>query len=121
MPETGVVAMLDCAEGKFAGWKRGMPGSRREPFGLLRLDDDCCRVGRRRCWCTAECIAVPLMSMRGEAGCLVGRYDGERPAILRFEGVCEFVEGGRGTNVGPLEGAVVDSMLCPSSELLREI
>lgn len=72
MPDVGVVCMLECDDGKLAGWKRGKPGRRSEPGGPVVAVAECCRDGRSR-WCCAEDIAEPLRSIRGEAGCFEGR------------------------------------------------
>jgi hypothetical protein len=61
-----VFAMLECDDGKFAGWKRGSPGSRSGPPGAF-----CCRCARMRC-CDED-------SIFGEPGCLNARKGDERP------------------------------------------
>jgi hypothetical protein len=109
-PDVGVVCMLECAEGKFAGWKRGNPGSCSEPDGPVDAVAECCLDGRSRDCCAADML-VPLSSRRGELGCLVGRYaDGDwRPFIFRFRGGCkgDIVGDGRvSCPMAPRDGAV---------------
>lgn len=103
MLPSGVVCTLLCAEGKFAGWKRGRDGSFKELVLARRVLLPC------RVW-----------TLRGEGGCSVSylgaSYRGEsgevglRAGDVRGEGILMDGRGlARGERTGerPLEGATV--------------
>ena len=62
-PVAGVLAMEECCEGKFAGWKRGSDGSFNGPVGCLR--------------CELAVVAGLACMVRGEGGCMASYLDGE--------------------------------------------